>query len=569
MPTLARFARTALGLVLVVALSLACTPWTTGAQTGPPATEAAPGSARDPEAWPDVAMVQLDGHDLFHVCGLYSHPAAARARVIADRIERAAKDRAVSSDSLTLAEVELGTQIMAGDQLLLIVTEMDARLERLSRPHAAAIRRLQIRQAIETYRIDRSPKRMMGAGARTAGATAILATLLVLLAWVRRRTRDAVQRVVRDRVRGVKIQSLELLRAESVSGFVEGSLRAIGLFALLVLLFLYLDYVLSLWPWTRSLAAGMLGYVLDPLRSMGTAVLGYLPNLLFLTVLVLVTKLALGVLQLLASSVERGVITLASFHPEWAMPTFSLVRIGVIALALVIAFPYIPGSSSPAFQGVSIFVGVLISLGSSSLMGNLVAGYSLIYWRALRIGDRVQIGDVIGEVVEMRHMVTHLRTPKNEEVVIPNSLILAGKIVNYSSLAREKGLILHTTVGIGYEVPWRQVEAMLLIAAGRTSRLLASPKPFVLQRGLGDFAVNYELNGYTDNAQQMLVTYDELHRHILDVFNEHGVQIMTPAYEGDPAEAKVVPKERWHAEPAEPAKSAVTAASSLMEESAP
>ena len=539
---------------LIALLSLACLVPPARAQSpAPPAgPPTAADQARDPEAWPDVALVQVDGRTVFPVAGLYTHPAGERARVIAERIAKAASARAGSSDSLTFAEVDMGTQILAGDRVMLIVSEADARIERLPRAQVASIRRMQIRQAIEAYRGERSRDRMISAAIRAAAATLLAVGLLMLLAWLRRRICSAAQHLVRTRVKDVKIQSLEILRAESIYRAIEGSIGATRVLAVLVLLFLYLDYVLSLLPWTRALAHGMLGYVLDPVRTMGTGFIQYLPNLLFLAVLGLLVKFVLWLLRLVTTSIERGVIKLPSFHSEWATPTYGLVRFGVVALALVIAFPYIPGSSSPAFQGVSIFVGVLFSLGSSSLMGNLVAGYSLVYWRVLRVGDRVQIGDVLGEVVEMRHMVTHLRTPKNEEVVIPNSLILSGKIVNYSSLARERGLILHTTVGIGYEVPWRQVEAMLLIAAGRTRSVLADPKPFVFQRGLGDFAVTYELNAYTDAPLRMLASYHELHTNILDVFNEHGVQIMTPAYEGDPSEPKVVSKENWHASPASP-----------------
>jgi small-conductance mechanosensitive channel len=182
----------------------------------------------------------------------------------------------------------------------------------------------------------------------------------------------------------------------------------------------------------------------------------------------------------------------------------------------------------------------------------MMAGYAMIYRRAFKVGDRISIDNITGDVTEKRLMVTHLRTIKNEEVVVPNSTIINSSIINYSTLATRGGLILHTTVGIGYETPWRQVEAMLLLAAARTPGLLEEPAPFVLQRSLGDFAVTYELNAYCDNAQAMARLYTAMHRSVLDVFNEHGVQIMTPAYEGDPEVAKVVPKDRWYLSPAKP-----------------
>jgi small-conductance mechanosensitive channel len=248
-------------------------------------------------------------------------------------------------------------------------------------------------------------------------------------------------------------------------------------------------------------------------------------------------------------------VALGTFDPDWATPTYKLVRMAVVAFAVVVAYPYLPGSESAAFKGVSLFLGVMLSLGSSSAISNVVAGYSMTYRKAFKLGDRVKIGDQIGEVLETRLLVTRLRTPKNEEVIIPNSEILNQHVVNFSSLARTEGLILHTRVGIGYETPWRQVEAMLLAAAQRTPGLKSEPRPFVLQKELGDFAVTYELNVYTDRPGAMLRTYTELHRNILDLFNEYGVQIMTPAYEGDPEQPKIVPKEQWHTAPAPPPES--------------
>jgi small-conductance mechanosensitive channel len=220
---------------------------------------------------------------------------------------------------------------------------------------------------------------------------------------------------------------------------------------------------------------------------------------------------------------------------------------------VVVAYPYIPGSSSEAFKGVSIFLGVVVSLGSSSVIANLMAGYTMIYRRAFKVGDRISIENLTGDVMEKRLMVTHLRTVKNEEVIVPNSTIINSNIINYSTLARSRGLILHTTLGIGYETPWRQVEAMLLLAADRTPGLLKEPAPFVLQKSLGGFAVNYELNAYCDKPHAMTQLYTAMHRNILDIFNEHGVQIMTPAYEGDPETPKVVPKDQWYLSPAKPA----------------
>jgi small-conductance mechanosensitive channel len=288
---------------------------------------------------------------------------------------------------------------------------------------------------------------------------------------------------------------------------------------------------------------------------MGRGLVAEIPDVLFLAVLFVLTRYVLMALHVALAAVGRGEITLGGFEREWAEPTYKLLRLAVIVLALVVAYPYIPGSGTDAFKGLTIFLGVLLSVGSSATIANLIAGYTMTYRRAFRVGDRIKIGDTMGDVTEMRLQVTHLKTIKNEEVIVPNSAILNSAVVNYSSLARRGGLILHTTVGIGYETPWRQVEAMLLQAAARTPGVLAEPPPFIRQQALGDFAITYELNVYTDDAQAMGPIYTGLHRNILDIFNEYGVQIMTPAYEGDPERPKVVPKVEWFSAPAKAAES--------------
>ena len=323
-----------------------------------------------------------------------------------------------------------------------------------------------------------------------------------------------------------------------------------GRLATLIAGVLYLDYVLHLFPWTRLFAARLWTLLLDPLRSMGDERAGDDSRSDLSGHSGIRDALLLKTIRLFFMALAEGTTPLVHFERDWAWPTYRLVRFFVIAFALVVAYPYIPGSQSDAFKGISLFLGVVVSLGSSSVIGNIIAGYTMIYRRAFRVGDRVKIEDHVGDITESRLLVTHLRTPKNEEIVIPNSIILNNSVVNYSTLAREGRLILHTTVGIGYETPWRQVEAMLLEAAARTEGVLREPKPFVLQKQLGSFDVTYEINVYCGDAQAMNRLYTQLHRNILDQFNEYGVQIMTPAYEGDPEQAKVVPRDQWYAAPA-------------------
>ena len=349
----------------------------------------------------------------------------------------------------------------------------------------------------------------------------------------------------------MRFSTLEIVRGEQLWNVGQHAVRILAVLVALVAGYVYLNYVLVLFPWTRALGRSLTNILLQPLKTLATGFLAFIPDLVFLIILTLITRWALRLVRLFFARVASGETEVRGFEADWAKPTERIVRFALIAMALVIAYPYIPGSGSEAFKGIGVVVGLMFSLGSASVIGNLVAGLGIAFRRAFRVGDRIRIGDTIGEVTQVELLTTYLRSPKNEQIVIPNSLILNNEVVNYSALVRSgAGLIVHTNVGIGYETPWRQVEAMLIQAARRTPGIRAEPEPFVLQRSLGDFAVNYEINAYTDEPRRILGTYSDLHRNILDVFNEYGVQIMTPAYEGDPEQAKVVPRDQWFTSPA-------------------
>jgi small-conductance mechanosensitive channel len=497
------------------------------------------------------AFVVIDGQKLFRVRGVSSYPAEQRAQVIAGRIQAIAADGPVSAESVHVVDAGDRTRIMAADRLVMVVFDADAALEDIPRLALAEIHMTRVRETINAYRQDRNPRVLINHTLYALGATVLLVLILFGVRWAFGRLRAVTERRYKAKIHGVEFKSFRIIEAERLWAAFLMVLRLLQSLVILVFIFIYVEFVLSLYPWTRSLAKNLLDIVLDPLRTMGSAILGTMDNIVFLVLLVIVVRYVLKLIRLFFTAVEQGRVTVSGFDREWAPPTYRIVRLLVIAFAAVVAYPYIPGSDSAAFKGVSIFLGVVFSLGSTSVIANMVAGYTMTYRRAFRIGDRVKIADIVGDVTEIRISVTHIRSLKNEEIVVPNSMILNNEVVNYSALARERGLILHTTVGIGYETPWRQVEAMLLEAARRTPGLLREPAPFVLQKSLGDFAVNYEINAYCDQPLQMLQLYTALHRNILDLFNEYGVQIMTPAYEGDPAEPKIVPKDQWFESPAQ------------------
>jgi small-conductance mechanosensitive channel len=501
----------------------------------------------------DTAPVEIDGAVLFRVRGLSSLPADRRAGAITDRIVAAASDPAVSVDSLRVADTGTGAEITAGDRPLMMVVDADAALEQVGRVELARAHLAQVRQAIVEYRAARAPAALERAAIITAVATALLAIGIVVIVWLWRRVDAGLTRRLEGHVHSVGIQSFEVMRADRVRSVIQNAMGGIQTLLLLAGVLVYLGYVLAAWPWTRGLSRSIVAFAIAPLRVMVHGLVANIPSLTFLIVLFFVVRLMLRLIRLFFEGVERGTVTLTNFDADWAAPTYKIVRVAIVSFGLIVAYPYIPGSESEAFKGVSLFIGIVFSLGSSSAISNVIAGYMMTYRRAFRVGDRVKIGDAVGDVIQMRLQVTHLRSFKNEEIVIPNSQILAGEVVNYSSFAKAQGLILHTEVGIGYETPWRQVEALLLTAAARCGSPSAeAPRAFIVLKKLGDFAVTYELNLHCADATAMLPMYTTMHRNILDVFNEYGVQIMTPAYEGDPAEPKVVPAQDWFRAPAAP-----------------
>ena len=516
-----------------------------------PALAAEPASADvDAQAAPDSAAVIVDGVELFRVAGSASFPAAERAARVTARIVAAADDPHLPANAIKTEQRESRIDIVAGSRHLVGVIDADAALEGLAIPDAALVRAMHIRDAITRYRAERTAERLVQSAMVASAATAVAALALWLIWTGFRRARLGLDQRYRKRVHSLSIQSFEVVRAESIWRALDGTLSALRWLVIAAVVYALSTFALRQFPWTRGAATRLLDLVVQPVMSMASGLLGYIPKLIFLVLLFLGVRYFLKLLAMFFEAVGAGRVPLRSFDAEWAQPTYHIVRIVLVLLALVIAYPYLPGSGSAAFQGLSIFAGLMLSLGASSAMASLIAGYTVTYRRAFRVGDRITVGDLTGEVSDVRLLVTHMRTAKNEEVVVPNSLVLQNHVVNYTKLARSHGLILHTTVSIGYETPWRQVEAMLLLAAERTEGVLREPTPFVLENALGDFAVTYELNAYVDTTKLLPQRYADLHRNVLDVFNEYGVQIMTPAYEGDPQVPKVVPQDKWFETPA-------------------
>jgi small-conductance mechanosensitive channel len=298
--------------------------------------------------------------------------------------------------------------------------------------------------------------------------------------------------------------------------------------AVLILVAAFFPLVLNFFPRTRTLVLTSGSYLVTPARDVGSAVVGYLPNLGYLAIILIAGAYFLKGIRYFFTALESGSFIVKGFLPEWADPTYRLVRTVYLLFLLMVSYPYLPGSKSQFFQGFSVFLGALITFGSTATIGNIVSGTVLTYTRAFKTGDLVSIGDKTGVVIEKNLLVTRLLTPRNEEVSIPNGIVLSSSILNFSAQA-QRGLVLTVSAGIGYDVDWRRVHTLMLEGARATDHIVCNPPAEVFQAELGDYAVTYELRAYTNEPVAMFHTLSELRANVLDAFNRAGVEIMTPS----------------------------------------
>jgi small-conductance mechanosensitive channel len=360
---------------------------------------------------------------------------------------------------------------------------------------------------------------------------------LVFLIFTMRLARRLLNRLIRKleswrgtKIPPIRVQSFELISADRLTDTLKWAVQKTKIVVYLILLYIFIPVFFSYFPRTRYYVLGYLDYFIAPFRAIFQGILDFIPNLVFIAITIYVVRYVLRLLRLFFSEIESGRITFKGFHKDWAAPTFKLSKFLLIVFTIVLISPYMPGFGSPAFQGISIFFGILLSLGSTAAIANIVAGAALTYMRPFKVGDRVKIADTVGDVVEKTLLITRVQTIKNVEVTIPNSMVLGSHMINFSVLAQESKLIIHTSVTIGYDVPWRMVHELLIGAAKDTKGVVQEPPPFVLQTALNDFSVAYELNAYTADAQHLMGIQSELHQNIQDRFNEAGVEIMSPTY---------------------------------------
>jgi len=486
--------------------------------------------AKNPVGFPVIGVL---GDTIFHV---YSRLGSAnpqeRATTISGRIKRIAEEgEDFVQDSLLVVPYENTYDIVYRGLIVTNVSHTDALLNQKEIRLLANDIRSDIANSLMLAKEDQQLTRIL---IQSILVLVVLGVAYLLFWFLKKGFKRIHLYLETDRDKWLKnlaYKEYTFLTAQQEMQIILVFLRVLRIFLFVLLVYFALSIVFSIFPFTRGWADRLFYLVWSPFTSIFLSLWEYLPNLITIIVIVFVMGYFIRFVKYIFSEIDQEKLHISGFHADWAMPTYSIVRFLLYAFMFVLIFPYLPGSDSNIFKGVSVFIGVLFSLGSSSAIANMVAGLVITYMRPFRIGDRIKIGDITGDVLEKTLLVTRIRTTKNEEITIPNSSVLSGNTTNYSTFAnRDEGLIIHTTVTIGYDVPWKAMHAVLVEAALRTDRILKEPQPFVLQTGLEDFYVSYQINAYTKESNLLPRVYSDLHQHIQDVCFEKGIEILSPHY---------------------------------------
>lgn len=479
---------------------------------------------------PGVPVV-VEGDTLFY---LYTkrggYTPLQRAEMIDAAIMQLGKRFTLHPDSVYIESSDIVTDLMYGNKVIASFTDQDGLWEGRSREQLATDKRKIVVQKLKELKEEHS---LWQLGKRILYFVLVLAgqyLLFWLTGWLFRKLKVRIQKLKDTRLKPISIQNYELLdtqRQVNLLIFLSNLLRYV---IMLLQLLITVPLLFAIFPQTKGLAYQIFSYIWNPIKNILVGIVDYITNLFAILIICFAVKYLVRLVHYLSREVEAGRLKFGGFYPDWAMPTYHIIRFLLYAFMIAMIYPYLPGAKNGVFQGISVFVGLIISLGSSTVIGNVIAGLVITYMRPFKLGDRIQLNDTTGNVIEKTPLVTRIKTPKNEVVTIPNSFIMSSHTVNYSASAREYGLIIHSEVTIGYDVPWRQVHQLLIEAALNTPGVIDDPRPFVLETSLSDWYPVYQINAYIREADKLAQIYSDLHQNIQDRFNEAGVEIMSPHY---------------------------------------
>lgn len=479
---------------------------------------------------PGVAVV-VEGDTLYY---LYAKRGGLspqqRAETNAQVITELGKRFNLKPDSLYIESSDIVTDLMYGNKVIVSFTDQDGLWENCTRDQLAAAKR---KVVIDKLKVMKDEHSLWQLGKRILYFVLVLLgqfLLFKLTNWLFKKLKLRIQRLKETKLKPFSIQDYELLDTQKQVNLLIFLASMFRYLLMLLQLVLTVPMLFAIFPQTEKLAYDILSYIWNPVKNILVGIGNYIPNLFTILVISLAIKYLVRMVRYLANEIESERLKITGFYADWAMPTYHIVRFLLYAFMIAMIYPYLPGSKNGVFQGISVFVGLIVSLGSTTVIGNIIAGLVITYMRPFKLGDRIKLNDTTGNVIEKTPLVTRIRTPKNEVITIPNSFIMSSHTVNFSQSAREFGLIIHSEVTIGYDAPWRQVHQLLIDAALNTPGVIDDPKPFVLETSLSDWYPVYQVNAYIKEADRLAQIYSDLHQNIQDRFNEAGVEIMSPHY---------------------------------------
>ena len=490
---------------------------------------------------PGVPVV-VEGDTLFKLYAARGgHSAADRAETTSQMIDKIGHDGRLRRDTVSLLDNDTYIDIMYGDKVILSVTEQDALWHATDKMKLAQMYMSIISDKIQLLKAENSFWKIVKRCALFILVICIQYLIVRLINYLFRKLRRQIIRLKAAWLKPLVIRDYELLDTRHlckiliiVSNFIR--------YAVLLLLFIFTVPILfSIFPQTENLALKIFYYIVDPIKMVLKAIVEYIPNLFIIAIIWYCIRYIVKGLKYISHEIQTEKLRITGFYPDWAEPTFNIIRFLLYAFMIAMIYPYLPGSESGVFQGISVFVGLIVSLGSSSVISNFIAGFVITYMRPFKTGDFIKVNDTVGNVVEKSPFVTRIRTIKNEMVTIPNSFITTSNTVNYSFSARHHGLIIHTVLTMGYDVPWRQVHSLLIEAALQTKGVLEHPAPFVLETELNDNYMCYQINAYIKEADEMPFIMSDLLQNIQDQFNEAGIELFAPHHFTARAKCEVAP----------------------------
>lgn len=458
------------------------------------------------------------------------HSARDRAETTNEMLMKIGKSRSESGDSVYMLDNENYIDIMYGDRVLFTITEQDALWQGVTMHELAGRYMPVLVEKIDYLKEENSFWQFIKRGVLFVLVLTMQYLIFRLINYLFRKLRRQIIRFKQRRLKPIIIRDYELLNTRRLCRMLIVLSNLVRYLILLVLLILTVPMLFSIFPQTEKLAFKILYYILDPIKMVLNSIAEYIPNLFIIIVIWYCVKYIIKGLRYITAEIKSEKLKISGFYPDWAQPTFNIIRFLLYAFMIAMIYPYLPGSQSGVFQGISVFVGLIVSLGSSTVIANFIAGFVITYMRPFKIGDFIKVNDTVGNVIEKTPFVTRLRTIKNELITIPNSFIMSSNTVNYSASARKYGLIIHTILTMGYETPWRKVHDLLIQAALDTPGVEPSPMPFVLETELNDNYMCYQINAYIKNADELPNIKSDLLQNIQDLFHTAGIELVAPHY---------------------------------------